>query len=68
VKAWVISSGHIREMDALVHVVRLFEDGDVINPLGSIDPLRDIDIIDTEADARGSAGKLKRDGSAQPEC
>ena len=39
---------HIREMDALVHVVRLFEDSDVINPLGSIDPLRDIDIIDTE--------------------
>jgi len=54
-------------MDALVHVVRLFEDGDVINPLGSIDPLRDIDIIDTElmlADLQA----IEKRRSAQPEC
>ncbi len=39
---------HIREMDALAHVVRLFTDQDVINPNETVDPLRDIEIIDLE--------------------
>ncbi|MBD3271418.1 MAG: redox-regulated ATPase YchF [Elusimicrobia bacterium] len=39
---------HIREVDAIVHVVRMFEDADSAHPLGSIDPVRDIDIIKTE--------------------
>lgn len=38
----------IREVDAIVHVVRCFEDGDVTHVEGNVDPLRDIDIIDTE--------------------
>jgi GTP-binding protein YchF len=39
---------HIREVDAIVHVVRCFEGGDVIHVENSVDPIRDIDIIDTE--------------------
>lgn len=39
---------HIREVDALVHVVRCFEDPDIVHVTGGIDPLRDIEIILTE--------------------
>lgn len=39
---------HIREVDAIGHVVRCFEDPDVVHVEGSIDPARDIDIINTE--------------------
>ena len=40
--------GHIRETDAIVHVVRCFEDDDVTHVAGSVDPVRDIEIINTE--------------------
>ena len=39
---------HIRETDAVAHVVRCFEDPDVVHVAGSVDPLRDIDVIHTE--------------------
>ncbi len=39
---------HIREMDALIHVVRAFAAGDVPHPLGGVDPLRDMELINTE--------------------
>ena len=39
---------HIREVDAIVHVVRCFEDENIIHVNGSIDPARDIDIINLE--------------------
>jgi GTP-binding protein YchF len=39
---------HIREVDALVQVVRCFEDPDIVHVTGSIDPVRDIEIITTE--------------------
>ena len=39
---------NIREVDAIVHVVRCFEDEDIIHNMGSIDPIRDIDVINTE--------------------
>src|SRR6187549_997798 len=39
---------HIREVDAVAHVVRCFENDDIVHVAGRIDPLRDIDIIDTE--------------------
>ncbi|HKB92577.1 MAG TPA: redox-regulated ATPase YchF [Opitutaceae bacterium] len=38
----------IRETDAIVHVVRCFEDPDVIHTMGSVDPIRDIEVITTE--------------------
>lgn len=39
---------NIREVDAIVHVVRCFEDPNVIHVDGSIDPLRDIETINLE--------------------
>ena len=39
---------HIREVDAIVQVVRCFEDADIHHVAGSVDPVRDIDIINTE--------------------
>lgn len=39
---------NIRDVDAIVHVVRCFENGDVIHVDGSVDPLRDVETIDTE--------------------
>jgi GTP-binding protein YchF len=39
---------HIREVDAVVQVVRCFEDADIHHVTGSIDPVRDIEIINTE--------------------
>ena len=39
---------HIREVDAVVHVVRCFEDPNVVHVEGSVDPLRDIETIETE--------------------
>lgn len=39
---------NIREVDAIVHVVRCFEDGNIIHVEGSIDPLRDIETINLE--------------------
>jgi hypothetical protein len=39
---------NIRETDAIAHVVRCFEDDDVIHVEGMVDPVRDIDIIHTE--------------------
>ena len=39
---------NIREVDAIVHVVRCFENDDIIHVEGSIDPLRDIETIDLE--------------------
>lgn len=39
---------HIREVDAIVEVVRCFEDGEITHVEGKIDPIRDIEIINTE--------------------
>ncbi len=39
---------HIREVDAIAHVVRCFEHADIVHVAGKIDPLADIETIDTE--------------------
>lgn len=39
---------NIREVDAIVHVVRCFEDDDIIHVSGSVDPVRDIEVINLE--------------------
>ena len=39
---------HIREVDAIAHVVRCFENGNIIHVSGSVDALRDVDIINME--------------------
>jgi GTP-binding protein YchF len=40
--------GHIRETNAIAHVVRCFSDPNVVHVDGSVDPVRDISVIDTE--------------------
>src|SRR5882757_5599155 len=39
---------HIREVDAVVHVIRAFEDPDVVHVMGPVDPVRDHDVITSE--------------------
>ncbi len=39
---------HIREVDAIAHVVRCFEDPNVVHVAGSVNPARDIEVIETE--------------------
>jgi ribosome-binding ATPase len=39
---------NIREVDAIVHVVRCFENDDIIHVAGSVDPVRDIEVINLE--------------------
>jgi ribosome-binding ATPase len=54
---------HIREVDAILHIVRCFEGTDVIHVEDSVDPLRDIDTIETElmlADLEIAAGSLDK--------
>lgn len=55
---------HIREVDAIVHVVRCFENSNIIHVNGSVDPLRDIEIINLElalADLEQVSKKLEKD-------
>lgn len=55
--------GHIRAVDAILHVVRCFEDTDVVHVEGGVDPLRDIDTIDTElclADLDSAAKRIDK--------
>ena len=40
--------GNIREVDAIVHVVRCFENGDIVHVEGTVDPLRDVETINIE--------------------
>lgn len=40
--------GHIRSVDAIAHVVRCFEDENVVHVDGSVDPIRDIEVIEAE--------------------
>ncbi|MFG0248341.1 MAG: redox-regulated ATPase YchF [Phycisphaeraceae bacterium JB051] len=57
---------HIRNVDAIMHVVRCFEDGDVTHVDGGVDPIRDIETIDTElilsdlVQAEGALEKARR--------
>lgn len=54
---------NIREVDAIVHVVRCFENDDIIHVAGSVDPLRDIEIINLElalADLAQAEKRLER--------
>ena len=40
--------GNIREVDAIIHVLRCFENTDIVHVEGSIDPIRDAETVDTE--------------------
>lgn len=54
---------HIRNVDAIIHVVRCFEDDDVIHVEGNVDPIRDIETIDVEliaADMQSAESALQK--------
>ena len=54
---------NIRETDAILHVVRAHEDGNVIHPEGDVNPVRDIETIETElifADLEQAERRLQR--------
>ena len=64
--------GHIRQVDAIIHVVRCFHNDDIVHVHGTIDPIHDVEIINTElilADlevlgrGREKAQKLCRSGN-----
>lgn len=66
--------GHIRQVDAIAHIVRCFEDDNVVHVDGSIDPLRDIEVIQTELNLSDletvekrilRTGKLAKSGDKQ---
>jgi GTP-binding protein YchF len=58
---------HIREVDAIVQVVRCFENSDVHHVSGTIDPLRDIEVINTELILADLASLQKRRHRLQKE-
>src|ERR1700678_3706407 len=51
---------HIREVDAIIQVVRCFEDDDIHHVSGTVDPVRDIEIIPPELVLAGLAAVQKR--------
>jgi GTP-binding protein YchF len=54
---------NIRETDAIVHVVRVHEDPNVVHPDGRVDPLRDVETVETEllyADLEQAERRLER--------
>ena len=58
---------HIREVNAIVQVVRCFENGDIHHVSGSIDPVRDIEVINTELILADLATLQKRRDRLQKE-
>ncbi|MDH3394487.1 MAG: redox-regulated ATPase YchF [Desulfobulbaceae bacterium] len=58
--------GHIRQVDAIAHVIRCFEDDNIVHVEGAIDPLRDREVINTElilADLDTVEKRLKKTAS-----
>jgi len=64
--------GHIRDVDALIHVVRCFRDENVAHVSGEVDPVADLEVVETElllADLESLeriAERVKREGKANP--
>ncbi|MEM9281483.1 MAG: redox-regulated ATPase YchF [Verrucomicrobiota bacterium] len=56
---------NIREVDAVVQVVRCFQNDDIVHELGSVDPLRDIEIINAELILADIAALEKRNASRE---
>lgn len=56
---------HIREVDAIANVVRCFEDDDVVHVEGSVNPERDIEIINTELVLKDLESVSKKIGAAE---
>jgi ribosome-binding ATPase len=57
--------GNIRECDAILHVLRCFEDGNIVHVDGSVNPVRDKEVIDTELQLKDLETVEKNIGNAQ---
>lgn len=58
--------GHIRQVDAILHVVRCFEDDNIVHVDGTVDPIRDLEVISMElvmADLETVTKRLKKASS-----
>ncbi len=63
--------GHIRNVDAVAHVVRLFEDSDVVHVNEHVDPVRDLEVIQTElmlADLDFAEKRVSKKGRGVPDA
>lgn len=60
--------GHIRETNAIAHVVRCFNDSNIVHVEGSVDPLRDISTIDTELILADLDAVLKKHTNSQKQA
>ena len=56
---------NIREVDAIIHVLRCFEDGDITHVEGSIDPARDAEVVETELGLKDLEALEKRSERAR---
>jgi len=56
---------HIRETDAIAHVVRIFEDADIIHVAGGVDPRFDVEVIEGELIAADTQSVVKRLGNVE---
>src|SRR6266853_450295 len=57
--------GHIREVDAIVQVVRCFENSDIEHVMDTVDPIRDIEVVNTELILADIDSIQKRRGKQQ---
>ena len=54
---------HIREVDAIIHMIRCFDSDDIQNVNPTVDPIRDLEIIETEmmlADLRVNSKEIRK--------
>ncbi len=56
---------NIREVDAIIHVIRCFDDGNVVHVDGTVDPIRDKDVIDMELQLKDLETVEKRIGAIE---
>jgi GTP-binding protein YchF len=54
--------GHIRGTDAILHIIRCFENNDITHVNGNVDPIRDIEIVETELMLADLESLKKREG------
>src|SRR5262245_5473564 len=57
--------GNIREVDAIAHVLRCFEDPDVTHVIGGVDPVRDREVVEAELELAGLDSVQRRLGEVE---
>lgn len=60
--------GHIRQVDAIAHIVRCFDDDNVVHVDGSVDPVRDVEVIQTELNLADLEAVEKRIGRVEKQA